>query len=365
MKKLLLTTTAVAGFAMLATPALADGLSLELGGFYRGYATYSDSDVTNERDIDLRQDAEVYFTGETTLDSGLTVGVHAEMELTDSTTDEVYAYFSGSWGRVNLGQEDGAQYLLQVAAPSADSNIDGLRTYIQAITFPAAAITAGQTTILDYDMNMSGKAQKITYMTPKFNGFQAGVTWAPELTDDNAGSAGALAAHALDNQANAFEDLLEVGARWDGEFEGVGLALGAGYGRASTELDGAAGTIGSDSRTQWNVAATANFAAFDFGAAYTDDNNGIDSDGDVTTWVLGAGWDNGPYHLGVSYLSSEYEVGAGVEETDAERYTLGGTYTFGPGMSFRGAVAFGEVDATGNANDADFTQITLGTDISF
>jgi hypothetical protein len=45
--------------------------------------------------------------------------------------DETYAYFQGDWGRVNLGSEDGAAYLLQVAAPSADSNIDGLRVYIQ------------------------------------------------------------------------------------------------------------------------------------------------------------------------------------------------------------------------------------------
>ena len=45
-------------------------------------------------------------------------------------TEESYAYFSGAWGRVNFGKEDGANYLLQVATPSADENFDGLRQYI-------------------------------------------------------------------------------------------------------------------------------------------------------------------------------------------------------------------------------------------
>ena len=44
----------------------------------------------------------------------------------DAKTEESYLYFSGNWGRLNLGRENGAAYLLQVAAPSADPNIDGM-----------------------------------------------------------------------------------------------------------------------------------------------------------------------------------------------------------------------------------------------
>ena len=79
MKKILFATTAIAGLATVATPAMADALEMDLGGFYRGYGVYNDVDAT--RDFDLRHDAEIHFTGETTLDNGLTVGVHSEMEL--------------------------------------------------------------------------------------------------------------------------------------------------------------------------------------------------------------------------------------------------------------------------------------------
>ena len=96
------------------------------------------------RTFDFRRDNEIHFTGETTLDNGLTVGSHTEMKIAGSPSvggpggsgliDESYAYFSGGWGRFNFGQEDGSAYLLQVSAPSADSNVDGMRVYIQALT---------------------------------------------------------------------------------------------------------------------------------------------------------------------------------------------------------------------------------------
>ncbi len=128
MKKVLLSSAAILGLAV-ASPALAQddsALDLQVNGHYKGYVSYIDQDETAGTDIravDWLQETEVHLQGETTLDNGLTVGAHIEAEVDggDSTAiDESYAYFSGTWGRVNAGNEDGAAYLLQVAAPSAD-----------------------------------------------------------------------------------------------------------------------------------------------------------------------------------------------------------------------------------------------------
>ena len=133
MKKLLLSSAAVAMGLAFAAPAQAQGVTLDLGGHMKGYVGYVDQDTnagTENRELDIFRETEIHFTGETTLDNGLTVGFHAEADADGAdgfNLDESYAYFSGSWGRVNFGEEDGAAYLLQVAAPSADSNIDGLR----------------------------------------------------------------------------------------------------------------------------------------------------------------------------------------------------------------------------------------------
>jgi len=172
MKKLLLVGTALAGVAMLASPASA-ALKMDLGGYFEGYGLYADNNnpaADHQRDFEFRRDNEIFVNGESTLDNGLTIGAHTQLNIantanTSTTTianngagggvgnigaivaqlsatttgtntqlvDETYLYASGQWGRVNFGEEDGAAYLLQVAAPSADSNVDGMRVYIQGL----------------------------------------------------------------------------------------------------------------------------------------------------------------------------------------------------------------------------------------
>src|SRR5688572_32868104 len=109
MKKLLLATAA---FAVLAPAAQAE-IKLDLGGYFKGYAAYSDQDTADLRDFDIRRKSEIFFEGETTLENGLTVGFHSSLfqennadEDDFNQLEESYLYMSGNWGRVNLGREN-------------------------------------------------------------------------------------------------------------------------------------------------------------------------------------------------------------------------------------------------------------------
>ena len=145
MKKLLVGSAAIALGLGAAAPAHAQ-LQLGVAGHAKMYADYENQDTSEgpgaagnkERHFDIIRETEVHFTGETTLDNGLTVGVHVEA-LADAgssfAVDESYAYMSGFWGRINAGDEDGAAFLLQVAAPSADSNVDGIRQYVNPVNY--------------------------------------------------------------------------------------------------------------------------------------------------------------------------------------------------------------------------------------
>lgn len=354
MKKVLLAGTALLGLAAISTPAQAE-INLDLGGFYRFYGVYADSDETaptSFREFEFRRDTEIHFNGEATTDAGLTVGVHHELALNATVdTDETYLYFSGAYGRLNAGQEDGAAYLLQVAAPSADSNIDGLRTNISSFTD-----TAGLLIDTGYDhADFESSADRLTYLSPKWNGFQAGVSYA--AADGNVGQD--ESPMSPDNNAGDFEDLWEVAARWDGEFEGFGISTGAGYSSASDENE----LAGADDLETYNVGLNVAFQGFGLGGAYKSTNNAVANDGDTDTWVAGASYDNGPYHLGASWQNAETEVVGG--DTEVEQYTFGGGYTYGPGMTFRGAVAFLNTDTGAAATDQDITQVTLGTEVRF
>lgn len=428
MKKLLLAGTAIAGVALMASPAKAD-LKLDLGGYFRGYMVYADNDESTTattydelRTFAFKKDAEVHFTGETTTDMGLTVGVHAEMKLLGNSPsnygmggntnpgpgtgyswsyqdnrgnynliDESYIYFSGGWGRVNFGQEDGAAYLLQVAAPSADSNVDGLRPTVQGFTSDVwndstadadwsdpwgnwwTSFTPTSTnTVLGYDNANFRQTDRITYLTPKWNGFQAGVSYAPQMgisfIGDNTGGMSYS-----DRTGPYYEHLWEASARWDGEFQGVGISAGGGYSHASTESDDTTTTnFGSDDLTTWDAGLNLTWQGWSLGGAYLHSNTGTASaDADYRVWDVGLGWDNGPWHVGASWWNGDWETnswgGAGnlTDDLQIDRYTVGGGYTYGPGMSFRGAVSWMNID-TGTANDdTSPIQVTLGTDVNF
>jgi len=151
--------------------------------------------------------------------------------------DESYIYGSGGWGRVNFGEEDGAAYLLQVAAPSADSNVDGMRVYVQAIDSSSGNWNNTgnnlQAVVFDYQQADFRQTDRLTYLTPKFNGFQAGVSWAPYPGASVIG--GSVSNPQFTNVPNYFKNPWEAAARWDGEFQGVAIALGGGYSDAQTE----------------------------------------------------------------------------------------------------------------------------------
>jgi predicted porin len=324
MKKLLLATVAVSGLALAAAPAYAE-VNLEVGGYFKGYGAYADTDA-NDSQFDIIRDTELHVGGETTLDNGLTVGVHFEISVDgedSSAVDESYLYFSGDWGRVNFGNEDGSAYLLPVAAPSADSNLDGVRQFVSPFG----------STAVDYAQDVTRGSDKFTYLSPIFSGFQAGVSYTS--TNNAAGSFG------LDDDTDS---VIEGAVRYEGQFQNVGVIAGGGY------------TTSEDDYDAFNVGLDLDIAAFGIGAAYLNEDD--DSD-DTDTFVVGADYTTGPFKLGLSYLNSD----ADATDTEIDRYTAGVTYNYGPGMSFRGSVQHIETDVAGADNDG--TAVVIGTQVNF
>ena len=397
MKKLLVGTAAVALGLGLAAPAkAADGVKLGLGGYFMGYVSWVDQDEDNNgdgnaadaiedvRSFDILRETEVHFSGETTLDNGLTVGMHIEAEADGFSggagdsfdIEESYAYFSGAWGRVNFGSEDGAAFLLQVAAPSADANIDGLRQQVQPVNFArtfAGAFAAAPgvfalNTRFDYDNAPARSDNKITYMTPVFNGFQAGVSYTP----DNGTGAASLAGNVSDDQDGDLGSVYEAGARYEGQMGEVGLTLGGGY--TFAELEDEVAGDDTDDRTRWNLGANVKWSAFNLGAAYYEDDHGRDLASDETVWVVGLDYTTGPFKIGGSYYTNDQELdgpvgAANSGDFETDRWMGGVTYTYGPGMTFRGSIGFIDLEAPVALvpvnNDTDATFLMLGTQINF
>ena len=54
----------------------------------------------------------------------------------------------------------------------------------------------------------------------------------------------------------------------------------------------------------------------------------------------------------------------GTEDDEIERYSAGVTYTYGPGMTFRGSIGYIDTDDVAT-DDPDATYVTLGTQVKF
>jgi len=361
MKKLLLATVAVSGLAMAAAPAHAE-IELELGGYFKGYLASVNQDETAGTDVvgvDIIRDTKLFVGGETTLDNGLTVGAHIELNVDandgNDTAYETYAYFSGNWGRVNFGAEDGSAYLLQVATPSADSNIDGIRQFVSPFVNTGNLTTSGAN--MDYAMDPTFKNDKLSYLSPIMNGFQVGLSFTPD-------SSGAATSFSVDTDTNAsgtIQETYEIAARYEGQFQNVGVIAGAGYTLGSEEGN----STTTDDRQTWNVGLDLDIAAFGVGVSYSVDNNGLDgaANDDEDTLVIGADYTTGPFKIGASYFDRNNN--GGVDSVDVQRYTGGVVYNYGPGMSFRGSVQYVDQNNTAPTTDANGTAFILGTQVNF
>ena len=345
---------AVASF-LFSSPAFAEPIDVKVGGYLKAYTNYTEQDDAGSdvNDFDILRRTEVHFDAKTKLDSGLMVGVHIEGIAdpgADFTVDESLVYLSGEWGNINFGAKDGAAFLLQVAAPSADKDIDGVRQQIQPVNLTAFGLPVGET---DYDQNISAKSDKITYITPLLSGFQAGVSYTPEVEDSRGGNGNSLD----DDDTTASTDVIDAAVRYETKLSDVKIVTGAGFTNAKVE------TGPLDDRQAWNIGATLGFGGLSVGAAYMQDDEGSEDD-DVTYTVVGVDYklpSNDKISVGASYYNKDDQVGT---EIETDRYIAGINYKYAPGIAFRSSVSHLTAEEDGG-EEFEATSIVAGILVDF
>ncbi|PZP57458.1 MAG: hypothetical protein DI586_00035 [Micavibrio aeruginosavorus] len=344
--------------AIFAIPAHAaeneNGFDIELGGYMKVYGNYTDQDSASAgpgvNKTGILRSSEIHFNAEKTLENGLKIGVHVEGQADagdDFDTDETFLYASGDWGQINFGGKDGAAFLLQTAAPSADRDIDGVRQQIVPINTTALGVPVGET---DYDHNISAKNDKITYLTPLYSGLQAGVSYTPEL-DASRGNNG----NSIDgDDAAPTSDIWDMALRYQSTIEDVKITTGAGYTHATAE------TGGAEDRDAWNAGLVLGYDAFSIGVSYQVDDEGSEDD-DVSYLAVGGNYKIDKLTLGLSYYHKEDDVGT---EIDTDRYTGGLSYTLSPGVQFRSSMSQYKIDVAGG-EEFDATSAVVGILVDF
>jgi predicted porin len=385
MKKLLLATTAVAGLTVLSGQAMAQ-VTVTLGGYVRFGAAWIDDDQTAAeaaagtagRDFDFYTESELVVRADGKADNGLTYGAYVELEIDQDgdaangvPSDEANIYVAGGWGRIELGDQDGASDVYGViTAPTGFGTgaWDSAQPGVWTRNATAAGATGAQRFQLpDPKAPDSGDQTKITYYTPNFAGFQAGVSYAPQVGGTNEGQ------NVNRNDfTGGYQDLVEVGVRYTGEFAGASVAVAGTYTFAENTAT-AAGLTANEDLSAYFVGAQVGYAGFLVGGSYMSqgDSNQLTTAADVDqfAWAVGVQYTAGPIVVGVDYVADEVaETVAGANRTrERDAWFVGGTYTIAPGLSTSLDVVFFEDDrAVGSATaDQDGTAVVLTQRVAF
>jgi predicted porin len=380
MKKILMATTAVAAVALASGDAYAQStaagpIRLGLGGYFQFYGVFGEQSNdtgqpgTFRHNFDFKREAEIFFTGQTKLDNGLIIGVDVQLEAEScgDQIDESYIWFQGNWGRINLGSENSAAYLLAVGAPAVDANFDGQDPNYRLYNLvgggdPRSGFESG---IDAYVVNITGDSEKITYLSPRIAGFRAGLSFTPDNTEDGtvAGQkGGSFAGMPTNNDVGQSSNVIAAGLNYENKFGPVDLLAGVGYEYGFLESGTPPADIFSD-RQAWQGGVDLGIAGFHVGGGYYVDDNGIEDDGTQTSWAVGITYTMGPLTLGANYFDSSRDLSATAEE-NLRRFLVGARYALGPGVDLRGSVHkyIYDVD-TGRGNNAWFG--VIGTVLTF
>ena len=361
MKKLLLSTTAIVGAAALATSAHAGSPAVSVGGYLDFQAGFADQDSAfetgaNSREYKFQNDTEVHIAVEGAADNGLAYGAVIELEADTNAdadgeglnADKTYLYLESSAGRLELGNNEGAEQGMNISAANiarATGGVDGdfydfvnlggvggTTSFIITPELPAAHATG-----------VTEDATKITYYTPRFSGVQLGVSYTPDQGDG--GTASGFTGELNGDQENVFG----LGLNYTGQYEEVGVDASIVGEFGDAEL------AGTEDVSAWGGGLVLSARGFALAGSWHDWGDsglavGTTAD-EQTVWTLGGAYETGPFGVSVTYLNSE------ASDNDFTNLSIGADYQLAPGLVPYVEVSLFDADETGTTVDLSLIHI--------
>ena len=261
MKKQLLAGTALAAAVMFAAggAVAADKKMMKPSISVNGYTEYVvgaviESEVDQHAaSLDVHTDTEIQFNGRAELDSG--IKLHMRWDLVGETNadqvDETWLAISGSFGQVILGAtEPAASKMITKYAGSWATGVGPTLSFdgdewvkrVDGAPWDQARLSMAD-------------SEKLTYISPNFNGFQVGASYIPYESGENTNAVQPVNASGRSNGVSA-------AATYGGKFDQVTVGLGVG-------LLAIPGNLDSDvDREDWLAAAKVGFGPVSVAVAY-------------------------------------------------------------------------------------------------
>jgi predicted porin len=382
MKKHLLGTTALVAagmFAMVDTAyaqAKVEPVKVTVGGYFGEFVTYTDQDdfsavtaVAGDKgrltQLDEWSDKEIHFNGRTVLDNGMTVGFRLELEgnTESDQIDETFLFMEGRFGRLELGSTNNVHYKMAYKAPDAHSRgFGGSEGNHGNVIFNPTGSPYNDsminTTVSRFRDNDS---EKISYFTPRFEGFQLGASYIPNSSQDTNG--------APEFSSSAYSRGWAVAANFVRSFGAFDVAAYGGY--MTWQGPDLTATTSAPDPDQYSFGLQVGFAGFRVGGSYGKLSDGrTGGAGTAAASAAGTGafraegrafdvgvmYSFGPAAISLTYLDGENDDNAVTATTDAEDkfslISLAGRYSIGPGVSLEAVLFHGKLEGNTSTGGA-------------
>ncbi len=397
MKKGLLATTALAGLVVIANPGAAGAAEApewNLGGNMNFQFYWVDQDLTETNDTRIGtapfnsptgtqpqdhgwyfgvDEAELKLNVSGIADNGLNYGFKIEINVNtsdDSMADEARIELSGNWGVVQMGDEDGAEdimnfggenlmgatggfdgdqddYLYRFGGGSIQGNDNFSRVLARWRQTATTSSAPGYPTIA----GDTGDATKVSYFSPRFSGFQVGasLTPGPGLGGDD-----------FKEDTGRTEDHYGLGANYDNTFGNLRLRASAVYSTASSTR------TNREDIAAWSVGGIVGWGAFSLGGNYTDNGEsglGAGSGWETSYWNAAASWESGPMSFAAGYFAGNLDTNFRGIELNYTHIALTADYTMAPGLGVYAEVNVIEEEIWFISHET--TSFVIGANVSF
>lgn len=373
--KCLLATTALTFIGLSAAQAQprVEPVQVTIGGFFSQYLSYVDQDNVagagvpgKPAKVDVTYDSEIHFNGRISLDNGVVIGFRVELEgNTDSDQiDESFMFIETRFGRMEIGSLNNVAYKMHYEAPEAFSRgwltDDG--NFTNNVINSTASSSLDSTLISTQNRFFDNDSEKINYYTPRFAGFQVGVSYIPDSSQDR---------NVPIQSSTSYQRGVALGANFVRDFGDFDVAASLGYFTWQ-------GPEAAPDPDAYQAGLRVGYAGFTVGGSYariidgrsgsSGTNSAASTAGTGPNRVEGRAWNlGGMYTYGGTSVSLTYVDGrndsspvAGPSFGD-DKFTglsLAGKYVLGPGVSLEGVLFHSKFDGNGSAGTPDSNSAT-------
>ena len=362
-KYLLGTTSLVAASVLAGGNALAEAqpLNMSLGGFY-GFDVHMydvDQESTgDDQSLVTAQDAEVNINMRGELDNGMKIGGRIELEAAQEgdQIDQHWITLESGWGRIDLGAINSGRYNWSwgVNAPNVAHGISsGVQT--EWLNHNGGLATfAFRRPLGSANNDASNDDQGIHYYSPNFSGFAFALSYRPSVSTTQGAGGGGANIGEIDKSTN-YTDAVDVGLRYSGDMNGVGVTAMVGYATAAapTNADngltngGAASTFGAfDDYSLVSGGVRFSYEGWRVGGMFADVSEGFCVDGgdadcadssdrssEGTAFTFGVSYGQGPWALSAQLHQGAVEDSIGTAgDSELDVWSIAASYTLGPGL---------------------------------